>query len=260
MFDRTSPIGNAYGENDWVMPYLATSGNTNYMLVNYGGSDNNIYMGNPYMIEDTFPAERLALSSNTTVVSYTYMPIRNIGTAGAAAMNADGEVIWNGSLREGIYSAYYYVNGGSWQGVANQTYNAGMKVDTLGLNEGDKFTVGFYAIPEYYAVIMDRAEGIEAKDGALTADQFKQVVGNGMIGKGGKIEYTVTLDDTAPVVTGAMQDLITGDITVKCSDNNYVAYVAVTDKSGSNVYFETVPEQTEPGQALEVPMVFEEGV
>ena len=260
MFDRTSPIGNAYGENDWVMPYLATSGNTNYMLVNYGGSDNNIYMGNPYMIEDTFPAERLALSSNTTVVSYTYMPIRNIGTAGAAAMNADGEVIWNGSLREDLYSAYYYVNGGSWQNVANQTYNAGMKVDTLGLNEGDKFTVGFYAIPEYYAVIMDRAEGIEAKDGALTADQFKQVVGNGMIGKGGKIEYTVTLDDTAPVVTGAMQDLITGDITVKCSDNNYVAYVAVTDKTGSNVYFETVPEQTEPGQALEVPMVFEEGV
>lgn len=257
MFDRTSPIGNAYGENDWVMPYLATSGNTNYMLVNYGGSDNNIYMGNPYMIEDTFPAERLALSSNTTVVSYTYMPIRNIGTAGAAAMNADGEVIWNGSLREDLYSAYYYVNGGSWQGVANQTYNAGMKVDTLGLKEGDKFTVGFYAIPEYYAVIMDRAEGIEAKDGALTADQFKQVVGNGMIGKGGKIEYTVTLDDTAPVVTGALQDLITGDIYVKASDNQYIAYVAITNKTGSQVYFETVPKQKAPGEEVEVPLELE---
>ena len=55
-------------------------------------------------------------------------------------------------------------------------------------------------------------------------------------------------------------DLVTGNITVKAADNNYIAYVAVTNKSGTETYAGVVPEQSAPGETVEVPVVFEEGV
>ena len=64
--------------------------------------------------------------------------------------------------------------------------------------------------------------------------------------------YDVTIDDTAPEITGASRDFITGNFTVKAKDDNYIAYVAVMNKNGTNAFAEAVPAQTEANQEVEV--------
>lgn len=254
MLDRTSVIDEAYGTGK--LPYLANT-NINYMTVKDATGATSVYMGNPYMVEDKFPVDRLAMSSNTTVQSFTTMSIRNIATQAFAVTDEDGKVLYSQASAGQRFAPYYYVNGGTWQNVATATYNVGKALSAAGVKEGDKVTVGYYALPEYYGVVNAKNNGTVATSGGLDNDGFKAILESGIVGDGAGIKYTVTVDDTAPTVKGALQDLITGNIVVKCSDNNYVAYVAVTNNSGNKVYFETVPEQTEPGETLEVPLTVE---
>lgn len=253
MLDRTSVIDNAYETGK--RPYFKNN-NINYMTVKDAGGDT-VYMGNPYAIEDKFPIDRLAMNSATTIQSFTYMPIRNIATQGFAVTDEGGKVLYSQAASGQKFAPYYYVNGGTWQNVSIANYNVAKTLGSTGVKEGDKVTVGFYALPEYYGVVNAKNNGKVAITGGLDNAGFKSVLESGIVGDGAAIKYTVTVDDTAPTVIGAMQDLITGNIVVKCSDNNYVAYVAVTNKSGSKLYFGTVPEQTAAGEELEVPMNIE---
>jgi lactocepin len=253
MLDRTSVIDNAYGTGK--RPYFKNN-NINYMTVK-DANGATVYMGNPYAIEDKFPVDRLAMNSETTIQSFTYMPIRNIATQAFAVTDEDGKVIYSQAAAGQNFAPYYYVNGATWQNVGTRNYNVGKTLGSTGVKEGDKVTVGFYALPEYYGVVNAKNNGEVATTGGLDNDGFKSVLESGIVGDGAGIKYTVTVDDTAPTVIGAMQDLITGNIVVKCSDNNYVAYVAVTNKSGSKLYFGTVPEQTAAGEVLEVPLNIE---
>ena len=211
-------------------------------------------MGNPYMIEDEFPVDKLAMNSEATIAAFNYVNIRNAGTIGFALTDADGKVLYSQATATQQFAAYYYVNGGTWQNYNPRNYNVGKKLASMGVKEGDVVTVGFYALPEYYAILNAKNNGEVATSGSLDNEGFKAIVESGIVGEGAGMRYTVTIDDTAPVVKGAMQDLITGDIFVKAQDENYIAYVAITNKSGSKVYFETVPEQTEAGQEIEVPL------
>ena len=256
MLDRTSVIDSAYGTGK--RPYLKNN-NINYMTVK-DANGATVYMGNPYAIEDKFPVDRLAMNSETTIQSFTYLNIRNAATLGFAVTDADGKVVYSQATPTQKFSAYYYVNGGSWQNTNPAAYNVGKTLGSTGVKEGDKVTVGFYALPEYYGVMNAKLNGEVATTGGLDNDGFKAILESGIVGDGAGIKYTVTVDDTAPTVIGAMQDLITGNIVVKCSDNNYVAYVAVTNKSGSKLYFGTVPEQTAAGEVLEVPLNIEEAL
>ena len=256
MLDRTSVIDNAYGTGK--RPYFKND-NINYMTVK-DANGATVYMGNPYAIEDKFPVDRLAMNSATTIQSFTYMPIRNIATQAFAVTDEEGKVIYSQAASGQKFAPYYYVNGGTWQNVGVANYNVGKTLGSTGVKEGDKVTVGFYALPEYYGVVNAKNNGEVATTGGLDNDGFKSVLESGIVGDGAGIKYTVTVDDTAPTVIGAMQDLITGNIVVKCSDNNYVAYVAVTNKSGSKLYFGTVPEQTAAGEVLEVPLNIEEAL
>ena len=254
MLDRTSVIDSAYGTGK--RPYFKNN-NINYMTVK-DANGATVYMGNPYAIEDKFPVDRLAMNSETTIQSFTYMPIRNIATQAFAVTDEEGKVIYSQAASGQNFAPYYYVNGSTWQNVGTRNYNVGKTLGSTGVKEGDKVTVGFYALPEYYGVVNAKNNGEVATTGGLDNDGFKSVLESGIVGDGAGIKYTVTVDDTAPTVIGAMQDLITGNIVVKCSDNNYVAYVAVTNKSGSKLFFGTVPEQTAAGEVLEVPLNIEE--
>ena len=254
MLDRTSVIDEAYGTGK--LPYLANT-NTNYLSLKNADGETSVYMGNPYMVEDEFPAEKLAMNSNDTVQAYNYINIRNAATMGFAVLDEDGKVLFAQATPGQFFAPYYYVNGGTWQQYNARSFNVGKKLASAGLAEGDKVSVGFYALPEYYGVMNAKMNGEVATTGGLDSEGFKAMLEAGLIGEGAGIKYDVTIDDTDPVVIGALKDLITGDIYVKCSDNEYVAYVAIMNKSGSKVYFETVPEQTEPGEELEVPLNLE---
>ena len=254
MMDRTSVIDEAYGTG--MRPYINNT-NINYLTMKTPDGDTVVYMGNPYVVEDEFPADRLAMNSAATLQSFTYMPIRNSATQGFAILDQDGNVLYSQATASNKFAPYYYVNGGAWQNTGVSAYNVGKTLASAGLKEGDKASVGFYLLPEYYAVVNARNNDTVATAGGLDNAGFKAILESGIVGDGAAIKYDVTVDDTAPEVIGALQDLITGDIYVKAQDNYYIAYVAITNKSGSTVYFETVPEQKEPGEEIEVPLELE---
>ena len=254
MLDRTSVIDEAYGTGK--LPYVGT-GDFNYMVMKDAEGASSIYMGNPYMVEDVFPADRLAMNSEATIASFNYLNIRNLSNLGFAVMSEDGRVLYSQVTPGNKYGAYYYVNGGAWQNYSPANYSVNKKLAAAGVKEGDKVTVGFYALPEYYATQAAKLKGEVATTGSLDNDGFKSVLEAGIVGDGAGIKYDVLIDDTAPVVKGAFRDLITGDITVMASDDNYIAYVGVLNKSGTKEFLGVVPEQTEPGQQVEVPLDLE---
>ena len=257
MLDRTSVIDEAYGTGK--LPYIGNP-NINYLTMKNADGDSFIYMGNPYVIEDEFPVDRLAMNSEDTIAAYNYLNIRNLANLGFAVQDETGKVLYSQITPSQKYGAYYYTNGGTWQNTSPANYNVGKKLAAAGVKEDDVVTVGFYALPEYYAILAAKLNGEVATSGFLTDDGFRAVLENGLVGDGAGIKYTVKIDNTVPEVQGAFMDLVTGNITVKAADNNYIAYVAVTNKSGTETYAGVVPEQSAPGETVEVPVVFEEGV
>ena len=252
MLDRTSVIDELYGTGK--EPYIANK-NINYMTVKTADGESYVFTGNPYAVEDTFPADRLALSSESTIQAFNYLNIRNIATLGFAVQDEEGHVLGASATATMKYPAYYYVNGGTWMNTSPSNFSVGKKLSAYG-KEGDKLTVGFYALPEYYGIVDAKMNGTVATSAGLDRAGLARVLESGIVGDGAAIKYTVTLDDTAPVVKGAMRDLITGNLTVVASDENYVAYVAVLNKAGTKVYAGAVPQQTEAGEEVSVPLDF----
>jgi len=251
MLDRSSLIDNAYGTG--VIPYMGNS-NTNYMNVKTASGDTYTFMGNPYAVEDTFPADRLALNSESAIQSFNYLNIRNIATLGFAVTDEEGKVLYAQATPTQKYSAYYYVSGGTWQNTNPANYNVGKKLSAAGVQEGDKVTVGFYALPEYYGIVNAKLNGEIATAGGLDTAGLKNVLEAGVVGNGAGIIYTVTIDNTAPVVKRCYRDVITGDIAVSAADNQYIAYVALLNGAGTEQYVGVVPQQTEAGEEVLVPL------
>ncbi len=253
MFDHSSVIDEAYGTG--ALPYL-NNANTNYMTVKNEKGANEIYMGNPFIVEDEFPADRLAINGERAIAAFNYMPIRNVGTLGFAIQDEEGKVLWS-TVGGSMYAPYYYVNGGAWQNTAARNFSVNKSLSSVGLQAGDKATVGLWALPEYYTVQYAEANGAVATGSSLDAEGFAYVLENGLAGEGAAIGYTVTVDNDAPVVEGAMRDLLTGNVTVKAQDDQYIAYIGVMNKAGTKEFIGIVPEQTEPGEAVEVPLDLE---
>ena len=222
---------------------------SNYFAIEYPNASG-LYMviGNPYVIEDEYQADRLAISSNTNMYAFRYTLIRNAGTVGALAykVNDDGsqgKTIFASNVSNTVSAQYYYVNGGSWYNTSYKSVSVNKTPSELGLNEGDKFHIGVYAVPEYYA--MDTK-------GSLDADSFKSLVASGKLGDGAEQGFTFTVDDTTPVIKSVVLSEDKTTLTVTVSDNNYVAYVGLTDLAGSITYDGVVPEQTAAAQECTV--------
>ncbi len=223
-------------------PYSGVT--SNYMAIEYP-TDTKIsaVIGNPYAIEDQFPADRLAISSQTKLDSFKYTLMRNAGAAGVLAYRTDekgtiGETLYRGSVY-GVYPEYYYVNGGAWKNTAPNDEKIGKTVAELGLVEDDMFNIGVWAVPEYY--MMDT-------NGALTQSDFEKLVKSATLGYGAELGFDFTVDDTAPVVKSMELSEDKSKLTVTVSDNRYVAYVALMSLDGEKVYSGLVPEQTAANQ------------
>lgn len=246
MLDRTSTIEATYGIG--MEPYMGKT-NINYMTITDANEASYVYMGNPYMVEESYHPERLAMQSSTTITSFSYLPIRNAYEVGYALTDAEGKVL-DYTLGAGRYAPYINSQG-QWTDTNPTTYKVSKSLSEAGVQEGDKVTVGFYALPEYVAMATAKLNGTVSVNGELGKEGFKTALEAGLIGDGAGIMYNVTIDDTAPVITGAMRDFITGDFTVKAKDENYVAYVAVMNKNGTTAFAEAVPQQNEAGEETE---------
>ncbi|MBR1757296.1 MAG: S8 family serine peptidase [Lachnospiraceae bacterium] len=240
MFDTTSAVDVLYGTNT-KESYLDNT-NTNYLTVRYPNTSKDVmYVGNPYTVEDKFPAERLAVNSKTVLKNVYYSLIRNAGTVGTAVLDADGKVLSQGRLSSDVIAAFYYVNGGQWRNYSAMTALLNKSAEKLGVAEGESFSAGLYAVPEYY--------GLQS-NGVLDEEGFAEVVESGKLGEGASIGYTFKVDDTAPVIYAAALSKDGKTLTVAYQDENYVSYLALMDTAGKTVYTAEVPEQSEDGELL----------
>ncbi len=244
MFDTSSYAQNLYETGNGQTPQTPYSGtvNTNYLRLQLNGA-NTIFTGNPYMVEEEFPADRLAINSNTKMVNLAYNLIRSAGTTGYAVsrVDADGQitqVISSADINNGVTGQYYYVNGGSWQNTTTKIYSINKTPADYGLASGDLFRVGYYAVPEYYA--MEAKESYDAIDsGNLKAAGFESLLEENKLGRGAFVGYDFVVDDTDPQIGAA--SLNGTELTVSASDNAALAYVAVLSLDGSIVYNEAAP-------------------
>ena len=248
MLDRTSPVKEAYGIGK--EPYTGVK-NTNYMSVISAQGSSVIYAGNPYEVENSFPTERLAMNSSRYINSFTYLNIRNVATIGFAVTAEDGSVLYAQATPIQKYGAYYYSDGGTWRNTGSASYTVGKTLNQMGAQEGDRVTVGFYALPEYYGIQYAKMNDTVATSGKLDTAGFTAVLNAGIVGENAGIKYSVVIDNTAPEISAVELDLSGTDLSVSYSDNNYVAWVALLNQSGSVVYASDVPSQPGPGEPVD---------
>ena len=234
MYDRASYTEYLY--DDYVYPY---TGGLNYMSVFYDELNEYYFAGNPYMIEDTYPAGREALNTKTELGDMAVTLIR--GAGGFLFYVLDGERNFvNTRSADQLFAANYNDAYGAWLNVNNVGLTIWDTPANMGFEEGDKFTIGFMSVPEYY----EHGE-------ALTEEELKALMTSGDIGPGAFHEYTFTMDNTAPEVLSAVKDEATGNLTITARDSGYIAALAVLDAKGSAVLTMTIPQQTEAGQTTE---------
>ncbi len=239
MFDTASYTEKLYGSNQENYSGNAT---TNYLTMQMNGATVK-FSGNPYMVENEFPADRLAINSNTTMLNIAYNLVRSAGTTGFAVTKLDGEhqvtdVISSAVTGNEITGLWYYVNGGTWQGTTMKLYNVNKAPSAYGLVEGDRFRVGFYAIPEYNAMLVND-DYTSAEAGMLGKTGFDTLLKSNVLGEGAYVGYDFVVDNTDPQIIGA--NLEGTDLTVTATDNQALAYVAVMSLDGTVIYAEATP-------------------
>jgi len=246
MFDTTSLLDFWYG--DGIKENYSGNDVTNYMTISYGGE---VYpfTGNPYWIEDEIPTDKFALNSESVIESVYYNLIRSAGVTGFAISAVDEpggditEVL--GAAIEGynVDGLYYYENTSNpqWYNYKTVRYRADAALGEFGLEEGDTIRAGFYAIPEYYAMLLHADSITEPGSGNLTANEFAQLLEENVLGKGAYVGYDFTIDNTAPVIENAYYDEDSNTIIIDVSDNLNIAYVAVMDINGDEYYYGVAP-------------------
>ena len=243
MFDRQTTIEALYGTND-IENYGPANVNVGGMPVPYNGlltyvdsSNGGTYVisGNPFFDEEEFPADRLAIRSIDKFDQFNYTLIRSASDVVASIRDESGKVIWDKTDVDNKGMLFYSSAGG----YQNPYHTQKLKVspEMAGAEEGDKITVSVTAIPEYYMMNAghDEATAIE-------------LVESGILGKGASLSYTLTVDDTAPVITGAQSSVdpeTYGDLSFNVTDNENIAFVAVMRRSESEIYAYDIPATDE---------------
>jgi lactocepin len=243
MFDHNTAIEAAYGD---LEAYIPDNQGKAGLQIKYADGKSAMFMGNPYLVEDEFPADRLAISSKTTLTAFKYGLIRNAGTADFLITDANDEVLYSGGVANEVYGAWYYVNGSAWQDTSLQNQRIGRMVSDLGVAEGDQFTAAMYAIPEYNAMQIN-----DGASGSATEAELLDIIKSGVLGEGASLGYTFTVDDKAPEVISAVLSEDGKTITVTAKDDNYIAYLGLMDVNGQVSYAGGVPEQSAKGETVE---------
>ncbi len=234
MYDRADYTDYIY--NDFVFPY---TGGLNYLSMFYrDGVDERYFIGNPYLVEDVFPADRAAMHPETELGDMAVTLIRNAAGFLFYILDGEGNVV-DARFGEQLQAAYYYEAYGAWVNVNNVGLSIWETPEQMGFAHGDEFTIGFMSLPEYYE-----------NGGALDAEQMLELMASGDIGEGAYHSYTFTVDEEAPVVDKVEKDPETGALIVTARDDQYIAAVAVLNAKGSNVLTMVDADQTAAGETV----------
>ena len=244
MFDNTSYTDRQY-DTLYSQKNYSGNGETNYLILKYG-SQLAYFMGNPYTVErDGFPSDVLAVNSRDPFVNLYYNLIRSAGTTGFAVSRTDGiggdvtEVLDLSACRQNVDGLYYDVNAGYWENTGTKVHAINRTAASYGLQEGDTFRIGYYAIPEYYAMLAHSGDMTAENAGVLSDEEFNSLLKGNVLGRGAFVGYDFTVDDTAPVI-GSIE-LDGTNLLVTAGDNQALAYLAVLSLDGKTEYRSAVP-------------------
>ena len=237
MFDKVSTTGYLYG--DTTAPYTGEVETNALIYKNAGSQETYWQIGNPYLIEDSYPEGKEAIRSDSKLYKYPLSIIRNAGAVALVITDDEGNYLDASGISELVSSAFYYTNQGYWTQTI-QTFTINRTVKSLGVKEGDRIHVSIVAIPEYYCL-----------DACPTSEELIALLSSGKIGEGAYLTTSMTIDDTAPVVSSISKNEDTGALTINVTDNEYIAYAAVLSAGGSRVIKDTAVEN-EPGKATDI--------
>ncbi len=238
MFDKTTFVDSYYGNTSTT--YLDND-RINVLAIKYPGDNTGYYfVGNPYFVEDEYPAERAAISTGSTLYQYQMSLIRNAGAVMAVVTNEAGDILYTGPVMDQVNAAFYYTSYAAWSDTAI-AYPMNKKVSTLDVEEGDRIEVTLVAVPAYYE-----------EDGALTAEEIKQLMADDVLGQGVYLRSAMTIDNTAPEIFGIAKDFVTGNLTVTARDNQYISMIALQDRSGNDLTDALLPAQREANEVTSV--------
>ena len=96
MYDRITYTSYLYG--DTTAPYLGYA-QTNNLIIKHRSDSNAYYqVGNPYLLEETYPEGKAAVRSSDTLYQYRVSLIRNAAALTAVITNQDGDVLYTGNV------------------------------------------------------------------------------------------------------------------------------------------------------------------
>lgn len=239
MFDNTSYVDTLYGTDK--TPYSGKT-MTNYLTMTQQGNQVR-FSGNPYIVEDSFPAGRLAVNSSDVMGSIYYNLIRAAGGTAYAFSKLDSsgkvtQVLAANVLSTLVDGIWFSQPTMSWQNTGTKYFSVNRSAGELGLQEGDRFRVGLYAIPEYNC--MQQAQDLTAANaGTLTNAKLNALLLENTLGDGAFVGYDFIVDNTAPVISTA--ELSGSTLNVAAADEQALAYVAVLSLDGTVKYAEVAP-------------------
>ena len=229
MFDVGQWTTYATGE-DTRIPYIGrTRGNDFKVMYEWDPGYNYSFGGNPVMTDSKYMPERNAINSNDAIDGVSFIAIRHADDSRVTVTNeTTGEIIMDQTT--GAVNMAYYYGALGWQ-------NSGMTLTTnfslKSASEGDRIAMDFTLVPEYYIDAEGNVDWEALGDGATISTSF-------------------TIDNTAPELFGVSIDLMGNTMTVKASDNNYVAAVGLYNKTGTRVLAQTGAKQDiEKGEVAE---------
>ncbi len=193
-------------------PYLGNP-YANYFVITYGDQPDSAYYfgGNPMITDSKYLPERNAIRSQDRISGLGFTAIRDAAQSRLIITNeTSGEVLLEKSLGE-VGTAYYYPNKQEWR---NASYTLSLDVDGASVAEGEALKLSLELATEYDV----------DSEGNVDWDA---------LGNGASFSTTMVLDDTAPEIEGIMLDLMTNELVITASDNQYVSAVLLTNKGGT---------------------------
>ena len=225
MYDIGSYLEYANGMENRVPYMYAAAGNNalkyQSLTVQYAGDSGLYYFGgNPYVEEDFYHEDRNAYNPDTTTFAKMYFSlIRNAANIRMDITGDDGKEYLSKELNQQATSAYYYTNGGTWQGTRSSlNFSAAPNAP-----EGTKLNISMTMAPEYY---VDYSGETAVTDWDALSD-------------GATMSYVAYVDKTAPEVSEVYfkEDLMndTKQLVVNASDNRYIAAAILIDYDESKI-------------------------
>ena len=199
-------------EEDGRIPYIGYT-RANDFKVRYAKDPNYHYSfgGNPLIPDSVYMPERDSFNNNDFLHGVGFVAIRNADQSRVLIKNETTDTVLLNQKTGAVNMAYYMNDVYGWQ-------NTGMMLETnvslKNTSEDDVISVEFTLVPEYY---IDR-------DGNVDWDA---------LGDGATLSTSFVIDNTDPVLKGVSVDFLNNTMTIRASDNRYVAGAGIYNKTGT---------------------------